>query len=106
MQPLLGDLCAGVDGNELPAALGGLLAASAHVRAAALAALPSVPALAAGECPQDGSIATVLWLARFDAHPGVQPAEFLPACSLHSEMPAMPVRKLLHLIARGQSSHQ
>jgi len=70
VQPLLGDLCAGVDGNELPSALGGLLAASAHVRAAALAALPSVPALAAGECPQDSGVTAVLCLARFDAHPG------------------------------------
>lgn len=72
MQPLLDSLCAGVDEPELPAALGGLLAASAHVRSAALAALPSVPLLAAGGCPADAGIAAVLWLARFDASVGEQ----------------------------------
>lgn len=76
MQPLLDSLCAGVDEIELPPALGGLLAASAHVRAATLAALPSVPLLAAGACPPDAAVAAVLWLARFDASPGGIP---LPA---------------------------
>ena len=67
---LLNSLCAGAEADELPAAISGLLAASASVRAAALAALPSVPLLAAGKCPADAAVAAVLWLARFDASPG------------------------------------
>ena len=70
MQLLLSSLCAGIEADELPAAISGLLGASASVRAAALAALPSVPLLAAGECPADAAVAAVLWLARFDASPG------------------------------------
>jgi hypothetical protein len=70
VQQLLNSLCAGAEADELPAAISGLLAASASVRAAALAALPSVPLLAAGDCPADAAVAAVLWLARFDASPG------------------------------------
>ena len=45
MQPLLESLCKGVTDQEVPAALQGLLAHSAHTRFAALAALPLLPCL-------------------------------------------------------------
>lgn len=46
MQPLLESLCRGVSDQEVPAALQGLLAHSAHTRFAALTALPLLPCLA------------------------------------------------------------
>lgn len=45
---LLSQVCSGVSTQELPAALQGLLAAAAHVRAAAIVALLDVPAFAEG----------------------------------------------------------
>ena len=45
MQPLLESLCKGVTDQEVPAALQGLLAQSAHTRFAALTALPLLPCL-------------------------------------------------------------
>ena len=45
---LLSQVCSGVGKEELPAALQGLLAAAAHVRAAAIVALLDVPAFAEG----------------------------------------------------------
>lgn len=75
VQPLLTDLCSGCAEADLPAALGGLLAAGAHVRAAALAALLSVPVLESGACPDDPRMSTTLWLAKFDASPGEHPSE-------------------------------
>ena len=52
MQPLLDDLCRGIEPEDLSAALQGLLASSADTRAAALAALPHVPFLSSGEAPE------------------------------------------------------
>ena len=49
MQPLLDDLCRGLEAEDLAHALQGLMASSADTRAAALAALPHVPFLASGE---------------------------------------------------------
>jgi hypothetical protein len=65
VQPLLRSLCAGATDAELPAATAGLLAPAAHVRAAALIALPHVPSLAEGVPPGGPPLAT-LHLARFD----------------------------------------
>ena len=67
---MLVELCEGVSNEELPAALSGLLADSAHVRAAALAALPSQPGLEAGQCPADDAVTAVLWLACNDPSSG------------------------------------
>ena len=67
---MLAELCSGVSDEELPAALSGLLADSALVRAAALAALPSQPSLEAGRCPTDDAVTAVLWLARNDPSSG------------------------------------
>ena len=65
VQPLLQSLCSGVLEDELEAAASGLLAAGAHVRAAALAALPHVPTLAEGVAPPD-DIIVLLHLACHD----------------------------------------
>jgi hypothetical protein len=46
--PLVAELCSGMEKEQLPQALKGLLAASPIVRAAALDALPNVPCLAEG----------------------------------------------------------
>ena len=70
VQPLLAELCSGLSDEELPAALAGLLADSALVRSAALAALPSQPSLEAGECPADDAVTAVLWLAQNDPSTG------------------------------------
>lgn len=75
VQPLLTDLCSGCEEGDLQPALGGLLAAGAHVRAAALAALPLVPVLESGTCPDDPRVSTTLWLAKFDASPGEHPSD-------------------------------
>ncbi len=50
MAPLLRSLCAGVGAapDDLAAAVSGLTAPAAHVRGAALAALPAVPLLGEG----------------------------------------------------------
>lgn len=45
---LLSQVCSGVGTEEVPAALQGLLAAAAHVRAAAIVALLDVPVFAEG----------------------------------------------------------
>ena len=74
VEQLLERLCSGLLDEELPAALQGLLAGSAQVRASALAALHAVPCLAAGglsamsimcisyamESPQHGILTTPL----------------------------------------------
>ena len=73
IQPLLAELCSGLGDEELPAALAGLLADSALVRSAALAALPSQPSLEAGECPADDAVTAVLWLAQHDPSAGAFP---------------------------------
>ncbi len=70
VQPLLAELCSGLSDEDLPAALAGLLADSALVRSAALAALPSQPSLEAGECPADDAVTAVLWLAQHDPSTG------------------------------------
>ena len=70
VQPLLAELCSGLADAELPAALSGLLADSALVRSAALAALQTQPTLEAGECPADDAVTAVLWLARHDPSSG------------------------------------
>ncbi len=66
VQPLLAELCSGLSDEDLPAALAGLLADSALVRSAALAALPLQPSLEAGECPADDAVTALLWLAQHD----------------------------------------
>lgn len=48
---LLSQVCSGVGTEEMTAALQGLLAAAAHVRAAAIAAMLDVPAFAEGAHP-------------------------------------------------------
>ena len=48
---LLSQVCSGVGTQEMSAALQGLLAAAAHVRAAAITAMLDVPAFAEGACP-------------------------------------------------------
>ena len=48
---LLSQVCSGVGTQEMGAALQGLLAAAAHVRAAAITALLDVPAFAEGTVP-------------------------------------------------------
>lgn len=68
MQPLLRSLCCGVGEPELVPAVSGLLAGSAAVRAAALAALPAVPTLAEGLAPESGEVLAVLALARHDVN--------------------------------------
>ncbi|MEW5303880.1 MAG: hypothetical protein WDW36_006533 [Sanguina aurantia] len=70
--PLLRALCSGVlHTKELHAALGGLVAASALVRAAALAALPSVPLLCEGCCPdEDDHAAALLFIGCHDVAEG------------------------------------
>ncbi|KXZ48792.1 hypothetical protein GPECTOR_25g376 [Gonium pectorale] len=66
--PLLRSLCAGCLEDDLDAATSGLLHPAPAVRAAALAALPSVPALAEGMLPEaDEAAAALLWLAAHDA---------------------------------------
>ena len=52
VQPLLDDLCRGLEPEDAAAALQGLLTSSADTRSAALAALPHVPYLASGEDQQ------------------------------------------------------
>ncbi|KAG2444413.1 hypothetical protein HXX76_001166 [Chlamydomonas incerta] len=65
--PLLRSLCAGCLEEDLPAATSGLTHPAPHVRAAALAALPSVPVLGEGALPAgDVATAALLWLARND----------------------------------------
>jgi hypothetical protein len=59
VQPLLRTLCTGVMDTDLPAAASGLLAGAAHVRAAALGALPAVPTLAEGLSPADDIVVTL-----------------------------------------------
>jgi hypothetical protein len=51
----------------MPAAVSGLLAGSAAVRACALAALVNVPTLAEGLAPESSGVTAVLALARHDA---------------------------------------
>lgn len=58
---LLSQVCSGVGTQEMGAALQGLLAAAAHVRAAAITALLDVPAFAEGaqthlSCPVGNSV--------------------------------------------------
>ena len=77
IQPLLAELCSGLSDEDLPAALAGLLADSALVRSAALAALPSQPSLEAGECPADDAVTAVLWLAQHDPSTGAFEAWYL-----------------------------
>ena len=48
MQPLLVSLCEGLDAEDLPAAMAGLLAEAPHVRGAAIAALGHIPFLSTG----------------------------------------------------------
>ena len=48
---LLSQVCSGVGQQEMAAALQGLLAAAAHVRAAAITAMLDVPAFAEGAYP-------------------------------------------------------
>lgn len=48
---LLSQVCSGVGQEEMTAALQGLLAAAAHVRAAAITAMLDVPAFAEGAHP-------------------------------------------------------
>jgi hypothetical protein len=67
VQPLLRSLCCGVGEPELVAAVSGLLAGSAAVRASTLAALPHVPTLAEGLPPESGEVLAVMALARHDA---------------------------------------
>lgn len=67
VQPLLRSLCCGVGEPELVAAVSGLLAGSAAVRASALSALPHVPTLAEGLPPESGEVLAVMALARHDA---------------------------------------
>ncbi|KAK9857624.1 hypothetical protein WJX84_011127, partial [Apatococcus fuscideae] len=66
VEQLLERLCSGLLDEELPAALQGLLAGSAQVRASALAALHAVPCLAAGACPASPDSVVLLWMARCD----------------------------------------
>jgi hypothetical protein len=66
VQPLLRSLCCGVGEPELIAAVSGLLAGSAAVRASALSALPHVPTLAEGLPPESGEVLAVMALARRD----------------------------------------
>lgn len=49
---LLSQVCSGVGQEEMTAALQGLLAAAAHVRAAAITAMLDVPAFAEGAHPR------------------------------------------------------
>lgn len=72
MTPLLRSLCLGIlQQEELHAALGGLAAASALVRAAALSALPSVPLLCEGGCPdEDDHAAAMLFMGCHDVAEG------------------------------------
>lgn len=66
--PLLRSLCAGVrDDGELHAALEGLLAATPFVRAAALAALPSAPALTGRQPLFHPDCLAILFIACHDA---------------------------------------
>ena len=51
MGELLSQVCSGVGQEEMAAALQGLLAAAAHVRAAAITAMLDVPAFAEGAHP-------------------------------------------------------
>jgi hypothetical protein len=67
VQPLLRSLCCGVGEPELMAAVSGLLAGSAAVRASTLTALPHVPTLAEGLPPESGKVLAVMALARHDA---------------------------------------
>jgi hypothetical protein len=67
VQPLLRSLCSGVGEPELMAAVSGLLAGSAAVRASTLTALPHVPTLAEGLPPESGEVLAVMALARHDA---------------------------------------
>ncbi|KAK9866109.1 hypothetical protein WJX84_009505 [Apatococcus fuscideae] len=66
VEQLLERLCSGLLDEELPAALQGLLAGSAQVRASALAALHAVPCLAAGACPTSSDSVVLLAMARCD----------------------------------------
>ncbi|DBB12167.1 TPA: hypothetical protein ACH3X3_006274 [Trebouxia sp. C0006] len=63
---LLSQVCSGVGTEEVAAALQGLLAAAARVRAAAIVALLDVPVFAEGACPNDDNIVVILWLACHD----------------------------------------
>ena len=65
--PLLRSLCCGVSEAEMPAAVSGLLAGSAAVRACALGGLVNVPTLAEGVAPESSGVTAVLALDRHDA---------------------------------------
>lgn len=64
--PLLKQLCSGTTDEELPAAIAGAVAPQAHVRAAALAALPCVPLLGEGHPPPAVQQVAELYMARYD----------------------------------------
>ncbi len=68
MVPLLRSLCGGTDVEDLPAVLAGLAEGSALVRAAALAALPSVPCVAEGCYPADIELIAPLHIAGHDVN--------------------------------------
>ena len=71
VQPLLRALCAGCLPEQLPGAVVGVLAPHPLVRAEALRALPDVPALAEGLCPDDVEVVSALWVARHDVQEAV-----------------------------------
>ena len=59
---LLSQVCSGVGQEEMAAALQGLLAAAAHVRAAAITAMLDVPAFAEGAHAIHFAVVTVVWV--------------------------------------------
>ena len=80
MGELLSQVCSGVGQEDMAAALQGLLAAAAHVRAAAITAMLDVPAFAEGMHP--------LYFVCFASSPA-QATLYSLACSI--AMPASSV---------------
>ena len=79
LPPLLASLCSGAASEEdLSAAIHGLVARHAHVRAAASAALPLTPRLGEGLPPPGAQQLVEMYVARHDPHdPNVEPANTL-----------------------------
>ncbi|CAG9462953.1 unnamed protein product [Pedinophyceae sp. YPF-701] len=63
IEPVLHQLCAGCDDDELLPAARGLLSPAAFVRAMALRALPSAPSLGEGVPPADPAVVVLLLMA-------------------------------------------
>eukprot|EP00898_Chlorokybus_atmophyticus_P007528 jgi/Chlat1/7777/Chrsp66S07244 len=71
---MLKQLCTGLHIDQADAALAGLLSEHRHVRAACLAALPSIPTLVSGTAQYDQRISAMLWMACYDPEEANQEA--------------------------------